>query len=649
MHTKAFLLLFLVLSGTLQGKNREADSVYLFSYFMNNGEDGLHLAWSEDGLRWASLNQNQSFLKPEVGKDKLMRDPCIIQTPDGLFHMVWTISWGEQGIGYARSPDLVHWTEQKYIPVMEHERKALNCWAPEVFFDQVRGEFMLFWSTTIPGRFPETDGTGDGKNNHRMYYVTSRDMEQFSQTKLLYDPGFNSIDGTILKEGKRYLMFLKDESARPVAQKNIRVSRSTSPTGPWSPASEPLYNKDWAEGPTITRVGNRWILYFDRYVTGAMGAMASADLEHWEDISDQLHFPEGTRHGTVLKISRNTLERLLVKENAPAGREKLEGREKQMADQWEYAGIAVEEPGYTVWGSSPIMDEQGKVHLFVARWPAELKVDPGWRSHSEIAHYVGPGPEGPFEFSDIALAGTGKDTWDKYGAHNPAIHRAGNTYILLYIANDNPETPPHSSNQCIGMALSSSLYGPWEKVHGDGLILAPPEDTAYWNYGSSNGVTNPALLAHPDGKFYLYFKTEGNRMGVALSSEIQGPYVQLPEPVTANAMTIEDGYAFLYGDKICLLTTDNHGILEKGGGLLWESDDGLHFRLAEQGFYTAERYLGADRLSKARRHYGGEIIKFERPQLLMQDHEPAYLYVTSGYHFFGKESTASYVLRYKKK
>ncbi len=59
------------------------------------------------------------------------------------------------------------------------------------------------------------------------------------------------------------------------------------------------------------------------------------------------------------------------------------------ADQWEYVGIAVEEPVYTIWGTSPIMGEDGKVHLFVARWPCELKVDPGWRTHSEIAHYVG--------------------------------------------------------------------------------------------------------------------------------------------------------------------------------------------------------------------------------------------------------------------
>jgi hypothetical protein len=220
--------------------------------------------------------------------------------------------------------------------------------------------------------------------------------------------------------------------------------------------------------------------------------------------------------------------------------------------------------------------------------------------------------------------------------------------VLLYIGNDNPETPPHPSNQHIGMALSNSLYGPWEKVNGDGLILSPPEDTSFWNYDASNGVNNPALLCHPDGSFYLYFKSEGGRMGLATASNIEGPYKQMPRPVTSNAMTIEDGYAFLHQGKICLLTTDNHGILEKGGGLLWVSDEGLNFHLAEQGFYPAEKYLGKKALQKAKRHYGGNIIKFERPQLLMIHEEPAYLYVTSGYHFFGKESTASYVLRLNK-
>ena len=48
-----------------------------------------------------SFDNDQSFLKPQVGNDKLMRDPCIISDASGTFHMVWTISWQEKGIGYA--------------------------------------------------------------------------------------------------------------------------------------------------------------------------------------------------------------------------------------------------------------------------------------------------------------------------------------------------------------------------------------------------------------------------------------------------------------------------------------------------------------------------------------------------------------------
>lgn len=322
-------------------------------------------------------------------------------------------------------------------------------------------------------------------------------------------------------------------------------------------------------------------------------------------------------------------------------------KKENFADNWEYIGIAVEEPGYTVWGTSPIAGDDGKVHLFVARWPAKLKVDPGWRSHSEIAHYVGSSPEGPFHFSEIALKGTGKETWDKFGAHNPAIHKVGNRYVLLYIGNDNPEQPPHPANQKIGMATSESLNGPWEKVNEDGLVLSTPVDEKYWNYQASNGVNNPALFQHPGGGFFLYFKSEGGKMGLTIARQIEGPYIQLPFPVTSNKQAIEDGYAFFYRGKVCLLTTDNHGLIEKGGGLLWRSDDGIRFDEVERGFYPAIKYLGKEKLKKASKHYGGDIIKFERPQVLMIKGNPAYLYAPSGYHFFGKESTASYVLKFK--
>ncbi|MGC9352650.1 MAG: hypothetical protein ACP5D9_02365 [Mariniphaga sp.] len=58
--------------------SRQEDEVYMFSFFQGNGEDGLYLAYSYDGLTWEALNNNQSFLTPQVGNDKLIRDPCIV-------------------------------------------------------------------------------------------------------------------------------------------------------------------------------------------------------------------------------------------------------------------------------------------------------------------------------------------------------------------------------------------------------------------------------------------------------------------------------------------------------------------------------------------------------------------------------------------
>lgn len=326
----------------------------------------------------------------------------------------------------------------------------------------------------------------------------------------------------------------------------------------------------------------------------------------------------------------------------------LKNNGKSFADHWEFVGVAVQEPGFHIWGTSPVMDDKGKAHLFAARWPKKYGFDPGWRSNSEIAHYVGDGPDGPFRFSDIALAGNEKNTWDKYGMHKPTIHKAGDQYALLYIANNDYHQPPHPSNQCTGMAVSKNLNGPWQKVNGDGRILAPPLSSAYWNYKAGNGVVNPALLQYKGG-FLLYFKSKNAKMGLAVSENLTGPYQQLPFPVTRNSKTIEDGYAFVYEDKICLLTTDNHGILKKGGGILWQSDDGVSFDHYEPGFKLINEYVEPGKKTDSKWYYGPkDVMKFERPQTLMIDEKPGYLYVASGCNIYGGGTTISYVLKFVK-
>lgn len=281
---------------------------YVFTYFKGNGEDGLHLAYSEDGYKWESLKKDASFLTPEVGKDKLMRDPCVIKGGDGLYHMVWTVSWTDKGIGYASSKDLIHWSKQEFLPVMAHEKNARNTWAPEITYDEKSKTYMIYWASTIDGKFTETQSTEEKGYNHRIYYTTTKDFKSFKKTKLLYEPGFNVIDASILKDEKGYIMFLKDETKVPV-QKNLKIATSKNLEGPYTKASEPITGKYWAEGPTAIKINGEWVVYFDKYTQKKYGALKQTS-NGWEDISEQVSFPQGTRHGSVLSVPNSVIAEL---------------------------------------------------------------------------------------------------------------------------------------------------------------------------------------------------------------------------------------------------------------------------------------------------------------------------------------------------
>jgi hypothetical protein len=110
------------------------DSVFLLSYFtdQDEGRDGLKLARSDDGYVFTPLGGGRGFLKPEVGQDKLMRDPHLSQGPDGLWHLVWTSDWFGPVIGHATSRDLVRWSAQRTIPATTAFRGVRNSWAPEM-------------------------------------------------------------------------------------------------------------------------------------------------------------------------------------------------------------------------------------------------------------------------------------------------------------------------------------------------------------------------------------------------------------------------------------------------------------------------------------------------------------------------------------
>jgi predicted GH43/DUF377 family glycosyl hydrolase len=299
---KKHTLLYLVFVGLLMCACKS--EVFVYSSFHEPATDGLRFLTSKDGIHWDSIPG--TWLTPAVGKQRVMRDPSIQSTPDGTFHLVWTSSWrGDLGFGYASSKDLKHWTKEEFIPVMT-DTTTVNVWAPELFWDDTRKEMMVIWASCIPGKFAR--GIEDEKNNHRLYYTTTKDFKTFAPAQLLIDPGFSSIDATLVKRGERdYVMVLKDNT-RP--ERDLKIATARDPRGPWS-AAGPAFTEKLTEGPATVRVKEGWVIYYDRYGNKDFGAVFTKDFKSFEDWSKKVSIPPLHKHGTIFKAKRTIVEGLI--------------------------------------------------------------------------------------------------------------------------------------------------------------------------------------------------------------------------------------------------------------------------------------------------------------------------------------------------
>lgn len=279
--------------------------LYLFSSFHEPANEGLRMLYSYNGYQWKSIDT--VLLKPMIGTAKIMRDPSVLRGPDGRFHLVWTTEWrGGNGFGYASSKDLIHWTEQKYIPVMQNEPTVVNVWAPELFYDDEQNRFIIIWASCIPNRYAK--GIEDENNNHRLYYTTTKDFISFTDTKLYLDPGFSVIDATLIKRKKQdYVLVLKDNT-RP--ERNIRVAFSTSPLGPFANISKP-FTPQFTEGPTTLKLNQNWLIYYDAYQEKRYSAVKTNDFVSFEKIDRQISLPEGHKHGTIFTADKKIVKKLI--------------------------------------------------------------------------------------------------------------------------------------------------------------------------------------------------------------------------------------------------------------------------------------------------------------------------------------------------
>jgi hypothetical protein len=280
---------------------------YLFTSFHEPADRGLRMLYSYDGKTWKNLDT--VLLKPQVGNQKVMRDPSMVQGPDGTFHLVWTSSWrGDKGFGYASSKDLVNWSKERFIPVMDHESTTVNVWAPELFYDDEQKRYIIIWASCIPARFEK--GIEEDSNNHRMYYTITKGFQTFSETKLFLDPGFSVIDAVIVKRAKNdYVLVLKDNT-RP--ERDIKVAFGSSPIGPWQNISK-AFTDNFTEGPSVVKLKDKWLIYYDSYRKKIYEASATKDFIHFDNVSNKVKIPQGHKHGTIVTVKRKFVKELVKK------------------------------------------------------------------------------------------------------------------------------------------------------------------------------------------------------------------------------------------------------------------------------------------------------------------------------------------------
>ncbi|NUS62249.1 MAG: family 43 glycosylhydrolase [Saccharothrix sp.] len=305
---------------------------YLFGYFTGEGSatgEQVHFAASRgnDALKWDELNKGNPVLTSASG-DKGVRDPFIIRSPEGdKFYLVATDlkmhgngDWdlvqrkGSRYVEVWESTDLVHWGEQRHVRVSPET--AGNTWAPEAYYDDSIGAYVVFWASKL---YAEDDPGHTGDTYNKMLYATTRDFRTFSEPQVWVDPGYSVIDSTVIKHGDEYYRFTKDErnnTSTTPCSKFILAERSTRLRDTSYDFVADCIGKgsiNQGEGPTVfkSNTEDRWYLFIDEFGGRGYVPFETTDLASGEwTPATGYQLPSRPRHGTVLPVTKAELDRV---------------------------------------------------------------------------------------------------------------------------------------------------------------------------------------------------------------------------------------------------------------------------------------------------------------------------------------------------
>ncbi len=276
--------------------------------------------------------------------------------------------------------------------------------------------------------------------------------------------------------------------------------------------------------------------------------------------------------------------------------------------------------GYWVWCGS-VVEEPGKgFHMYASRWPQTYPMFEGYIFHSEIVRASSPVLEGPYTFQERIIPGIAAPAWCARMAHNPTVLKYGDRYLLDFIGSTYEGDAP-SPGQIgeskdfmrsvynrirIGLAVADSPAGPWKVLDAPVLESRP----GCWD---ELVVTNPAPCLHPDGRIFLYYRSntqQGLRIGLATADRPEGPYRRIQEGPVLEGFHVEDPFAWHDGTLFHMLVKDLSGSItgELIAGAHFLSADGVNWQPAPvaKGYSRTVRLAGGEE-----RHLGC----LERPQL----------------------------------
>ncbi|MEV0176496.1 family 43 glycosylhydrolase [Streptomyces sp. NPDC050803] len=537
---------------------------YLFAYFTGEGTaDGEQIRYAlsrgNDALHWRELNAGKPVLTSTIG-EKGLRDPFVIRSPEGdKFYMIATDlrmyrsssgSWdyvqrhGSKSIMVWESTDLVNWTDQRLVKVSPDS--AGNTWAPEAYWDETLGEYVVFWASKL---YADDDPEHTGSTYNKMLYATTKDFRTFSEPKVWNDPGYSVIDSTVVEHEGTYYRYTKDErdpgSANPCS-KFITGEKSTSLTDTsYDFVSDCIGSgaMDRGEGPTVfkSNTEEKWYLFIDEYGGRGYLPFETTDLDsgQWTPSTDY-QLPASPRHGTVIPVTQEEYDRLLSAYPAsPASVVDATAR-----GQKGYA-IVTEAANKVVLPMEPDADLR---HLAPKLWAGEgATVSPRSGTHRDFRT--------PQTYTVTAADGTSR-TWtvEAVPTRSPVLPGLNADPDVQYLDGEYWIYPTTDGFRGWGgtqfKAYSSKDLVHW-KDHGVILDLGPDVSWA------DKYAWAPAI-AERDGKYYFYFCAE-QQIGVAVADSPAGPFKDaLGEPLVAKGgawsgqmidpavFTDDDGTSYLY-------------------------------------------------------------------------------------------------------